>query len=67
MCRERANIGTRELARMVNVSPTFICRVENGSRWLSFPLAIEISKALGCSLNELAGIEVKSDAENSVE
>lgn len=53
-CRLKAMVATQEdLARMTGINRTTINALEHGRLFLSSPYALLISKALGCSLDEL--------------
>lgn len=53
--RESSHMTQQELADRLNVSRPLVARIEGDTSMLSFPLAIQISKILDCSLDELAG------------
>lgn len=59
--REGAGVSQAELARRIGVTGAFLCQIERGLRTPSLPLAVEISKALGCSLGAL--VEEKGGGE----
>ena len=47
-----------DLAKEVGIEPHALRNYEAGRRNMSFLTAIKLSKALGCSLEELAGVSV---------
>lgn len=60
-CRERAGMSRRELAGLVGAHPMLIGKYERGQNCPSLSRAADIAIALGCSLDELAGIEQTAD------
>lgn len=53
--RESSHLTQQELADKLNVSRPLVARIECDTKMMSFPLAIQISEVLDCSLDELAG------------
>lgn len=53
--RESSHLTQQELADKLNASRPLVARIEGDTITMSFPLAIQISKILDCSLDELAG------------
>lgn len=51
--REKAGMRQAALARKIGVSRQMVNSWESGKRNLSLELAVPVSKALGCSLDEL--------------
>jgi transcriptional regulator with XRE-family HTH domain len=58
--REQAGLSQVKLAQAAGVSPRAVQNWEYGKRTFDFEAAIKLSQALGCTLNELAGIEPAS-------
>lgn len=50
--REALGYGQAELARMVNMSPCSLCRLESGAR-PSYETAAKLAEALGCNVSDL--------------
>lgn len=46
LLRETKNISQRELADMIHISPSFLCRIENGSSMPNLDCVRDIAKAL---------------------
>lgn len=53
--RERQGLTQAELAKLAALPQSAICHLEAGQRKPSWPSALRIADALGCSLDELAG------------
>ena len=51
--REQAGLTQKELAEKVFVTQVLLCQVERGSKACSLPLALEIAKALNCTINDI--------------
>lgn len=52
--RSAKGMSKSELARLINVSPSYITKLENGEKKNpSLEVKIKMAKALGCSMNEL--------------
>lgn len=51
--RKMAGLSQRKLASIVGVCDSLICRYENGSRLPPLHVLGNLSKALGCQLNDL--------------
>ncbi len=50
--RKRAKLSRKELADAVNVTQSMIGQIERGTKALTVPLAKEIAKVLGCTVND---------------
>jgi transcriptional regulator with XRE-family HTH domain len=48
-------LSQAELARMLNVTPSALCQIENNQVHPSLPLLLDLSHTLGCSLDEVFG------------
>jgi transcriptional regulator with XRE-family HTH domain len=57
--REAAGLSQVKLAKAAGVSPRALQNWEYGKRTFDFEAAVKLSQALGCTLDELAGIEPK--------
>ena len=54
--REKVKMTKSELARLVNVTPSYITKLENGNKTNpSLEIQIKIATVLGCSLYDLTG------------
>lgn len=53
--REASHLTQQELADKLNVSRPLVARIEGDTTMMSFPLAIQISEVLDCTLDDLAG------------
>ncbi len=53
--RKEKKITQRDIAKHIGVTPSFISRVENDTKDISFKLALQIADYLNVSLDELAG------------
>lgn len=57
--REKRGLTQIELANMLGVSKSYICRIESGDKGISFDFATSIANKLDVSLDELAGRELR--------
>lgn len=55
--RERAGLSQRELSKRVYVSEMFISFVERGAKKPSVDTFARMAAALGCSMDELYGVD----------
>ena len=55
MFREKAGLSQAELAKLVYVTPGFICMLEQGFRQPSLMLALALAKTLNTDVETLAG------------
>lgn len=65
--RESRAVTQEAIAQHIGVTQTFISRVENGTKDMSFSLMTEIADYLDVSLDEIAGRqkpETKANLEN---
>lgn len=53
MIRESRNISQCELAERIYVRQSTICQIERGTRALTLPLAVQITKVLDCTIDDL--------------
>lgn len=60
-CRERAGMTQDQLGQLIGLYGSAISRYERGHVVPSFARAADIAIALGCSLDDLAGIEEEKD------
>lgn len=51
--RMKKNLSQKELARIVGVNDSMICQIERGLKIPSLPIAFNIAKTLGCTIDEL--------------
>ena len=51
--RESKNISQRELADTIHISPSFLCRIENGSSMPNIECICSISTALNCTPQDI--------------
>ncbi len=49
--REKKNVSQTEIARLINVSKTVICRFEKGTRLINLEQAKEIADFLGVTID----------------
>jgi len=49
------SLSQAELARMLDVTPSALCQIENNQVHPSLPLLLDLSHTLGCSLDEVFG------------
>lgn len=63
--RLRAGISQSDLARLIGISQSHLCNVENGRLSPSLRLLLSLRKILGCSIDELV-IEAGSDPKKNV-
>ncbi|MBR1763057.1 MAG: helix-turn-helix transcriptional regulator [Eubacterium sp.] len=52
--RERRNLTQHELSEKVGITQSMLCQIEAGLKFPSFPVAVQIAKALNCTTDELA-------------
>jgi len=57
--REAQGLTQQALSDEVGVSRVMIAQIERGAKAPSLPLALELARALGCTLEELAGMAEK--------
>ena len=50
--RESRGMTQEDLAKKILVSQSMLCQVERGTKSPSFPLVVDISKALGCEVSD---------------
>ena len=50
--RKKKGLSRKELADAVNVTQSMIGQIERGTKALTVPLAKEIAKVLGCTVND---------------
>lgn len=55
--RERAGLSVEELAALTNTPRLMIAALDSGNAEVMWTTAVNIAIALGCSLDELAGID----------
>lgn len=55
--REIKNVSQAELAEALDVSQSYICKLENNLRRPTLENMFEIAEALDCSIDELVGRE----------
>jgi len=60
--RERMDLQQKDLARLAELSASFVSDVENGKKNISLPSLEKIAKVLGCTSAELLGGENVSNA-----
>ena len=51
--RESKNISQCELADLIHISPSFLCRIETGSSTASIDCICSIAKALNCTPQDI--------------
>ena len=51
--RDKKNITQQELGESIGATQAMIAQIERGTRVLSLPLAVEVAKALGVTLDDL--------------
>jgi transcriptional regulator with XRE-family HTH domain len=56
--RELSGLTVEQVAANMGMNPARVRRYESGERMPSWDKATDFAHALGCSLDELAGIEV---------
>lgn len=57
--RKKNKMTKSELARLINVSPSYITKLENGEKENpSLEVKIKIANALGCSISELGDVSL---------
>ena len=49
LLRESRNMSQRDLADSIHISPSFLCRIENGSSMPNIDCVCDIAKALNCT------------------
>lgn len=62
--REAAGYGQAQLARLIGVEPTTLCRVEHGTRFLSLKRLKKIAELCGCTIDDLIADPVESANDN---
>lgn len=63
--REKVKMTKSELARLINVSPSYITKLENGNKTNpSLEIQIKIATVLGCSLYDLTGESIPEGINN---
>lgn len=50
LLHESKDLSQRELAGIIHISPSFLCRIENGSSTSNINCICDIAKALQCTL-----------------
>lgn len=50
--RKKSGLSRKELADKVGVTQSMIGQIERGTKALTVPLAKEIAKVLGCTVND---------------
>jgi len=60
--REQMDLQQKDLARLAELSASFVSDVENGKKNISLPSLEKIAKVLGCTSAELLGGENVSNA-----
>ena len=55
--RKKKSLSREELGFMVNKSPTYLAKVEQGTRNMSIDLLFELLNALSVDANEILGIK----------
>ena len=53
--RQALGITQADMAARLGVAPSMVCQIERGSKAPSLPLAAEIARLLGCSIDALCG------------
>jgi transcriptional regulator with XRE-family HTH domain/KaiC/GvpD/RAD55 family RecA-like ATPase len=51
------NLSQAELARMLDITPSALCQIENNQVHPSLPVLLDLSQTLGCSLDDFFGHE----------
>lgn len=59
--REKAGMSQEVLADICGITSVAVSRAETGSRNPSLRLALEMAKALGCSIEDIWAIEEDED------
>lgn len=59
--REKAGLSQEELAERCNISQVAVARAETGSKNPSLRVALEMAKALGCTIEDIWQIEEDED------
>ena len=54
----------QELAEKLAVNQAYVAKIEKGVKVPSLPLARQLAEVLHCTLDELCGIEMKSEKED---
>lgn len=66
VAREKAGYTQEQFAERLGVSRIAVARYENGSRWPSKDMLLEMANILGCSIDYLLGrsidLEIKKEA-----
>lgn len=55
--RTNAGLTLNDLAEKVGIGKSMLCQLERGTKTMSLPIAVEISRVLNCSLYDLVGEE----------
>ena len=61
--REARNMKQVELARALGITQSMLAQIERGTKALTMNLALCVVSVLGCSLDELAGRQIKTKEE----
>lgn len=64
--RKRTGLNQSELARRLNVSRSFLSRVEKGHKKCSVEMALKISVILGCGLDDIFLFKQSTNRSNKV-
>ena len=51
--RTSEGLTLEALANKVGIGKSMLCQIERGTKTMSLPIAVEISKALNCSIYDL--------------
>ena len=51
--RTNKGLTLEALANKVGIGKSMMCQIERGTKTMSLPIAVEISKALNCSIYDL--------------
>ena len=51
--RTNKGLTLEALANKVGIGKSMLCQIERGTKTMSLPIAVEISKALNCSIYDL--------------
>lgn len=61
------HISQTDLAKWLDISQTHMSNVEAGKAMLSIELLFEVKQILGCTIDELLGLDVKEQKKMSVQ
>ena len=61
------HISQTDLAKWLDISQTHMSNVEAGKAMLSIELLFEVKQILGCTIDELLGLDVKEQKKRSVQ